>query len=112
MQQLINDEPSREYLGPFKATDANIHTTKTHGMAYFSFKMMEPLLGADLTACQVLKLSVPALVDAGLEDNCVVMIIFLIVSVVQPTADCTQCITVHSQVGNAGYAPGPLTINS
>jgi hypothetical protein len=48
--QLINDETGRETLGPFAATDANVRTTKTRGMAYFHFEFMEPLLGADLTA--------------------------------------------------------------
>jgi hypothetical protein len=74
VMQLINDEPGRETLGPFAATDANVRTTKTRGMAYFPFEFMEPLLGADITARQVFELIVPALIDAGLQDMCASLI--------------------------------------
>jgi hypothetical protein len=45
-------------------------------MAYFPFELLEPFLGADLTAHQVFELVVPALVDAGLEDTCSSLIDF------------------------------------
>jgi hypothetical protein len=34
-------------------------------MAYVSSDLLKPLLGADLTACQVFELIIPALVNQG-----------------------------------------------
>jgi hypothetical protein len=77
VQQLLNDEPGRDTLGPFKATDVNVGTTKISGMGYLPLDLMEPLLGADLNARQVFELVVPGLIDTGLQDACTSLINFL-----------------------------------
>jgi hypothetical protein len=97
-------------LGPFAATDANVRTTKTRGMAYFPFEFMEPLLGADLTARQVFELIVPALIDVGLQDTCASLIEFLTVALVQPTTDVETPLTVQAQAGKVSHSPGPMAI--
>jgi hypothetical protein len=111
VMQLLNDEPGRETLGPFAATDANVRTTTTRGMAYFPFEFMEPLLGADLTARQVFVLIVPALIDMGIQYTCASLIEFLTVALVQPTTDVETPLTVHDQAGKASHSPGPMAIN-
>jgi hypothetical protein len=40
VQQLLNEEPGRDTLGPFKPSDANVSTTKTRGMGYFPFPVL------------------------------------------------------------------------
>jgi hypothetical protein len=62
VKQLLSEEPNHETLGPFKAD--NVCTLKTRTMEYAPFDLLEPLLGAHLTARQVFELIVPALVDA------------------------------------------------
>jgi hypothetical protein len=106
VQQLLSEEPNHEALGPFKATYANVRTIKTRTMAYVPFKILEPLLGADLTARQVFELIIPALVDAGLKDTCSRLIDFLIIALVQPTEERSTPYTLLPQVGTAGYVPG------
>jgi hypothetical protein len=85
VMKLLNDETGQEPLGPLAATDANVRTTKTRGMAYFPFEFMEHILGSDLTSRQVFELIVPALIDSGLQYNFASIIEFLIVSLVQTT---------------------------
>jgi hypothetical protein len=111
VMQLLNDEPGRETLGPFAATDANVRTTKTQGMVYFPFEFMEPLLGADLTARQVFELIVPALIDAWLQDTCASLVEFLTVALVQPTTEVETPLTVQAQAGKVSHSPGPMAIN-
>jgi hypothetical protein len=52
----------------------NVHTIKTRSMSYFTFELLDPILGSDLTARQVFELVVPAMVDAGMEDTCTSLI--------------------------------------
>jgi hypothetical protein len=106
--QLLREEPTSETLGPFLPTHANITTTKTRGMCYFPFEMMEPLLGTNLTARQVFELIVPVLVDAGLETTCSSLITFLTIALVQPSAERQEPWTLQPQAGLAGYVPGPM----
>jgi hypothetical protein len=65
VQQLLNEEPGRDSLGPFKSSKTNVRTTKTRGMGYFPFPVLAPLLGMDLTARQVFELVVPVLIEAS-----------------------------------------------
>jgi hypothetical protein len=44
MQQLLNDEPTHDIMGPFEATYVNSKAANT------PFEFMEIVLGADLTA--------------------------------------------------------------
>jgi hypothetical protein len=53
VQQILSEEPNHETLGPFNAMDANVRTIKTRIMAYMPFKLLEHLLGADLSVRQV-----------------------------------------------------------
>jgi hypothetical protein len=112
VRQLLNDEPNfSETIGPFKATDANVRTTKTHALAYFPFEMLEPLLGDDLAARQVFELIVLALIDGGLEDTCSELINVLTVAIVKPNNIRVEPYTLQDQAGKAGYAPGPEAIS-
>jgi hypothetical protein len=111
VQQLLSEEPGGDKLGPFKATDANTRTTKTRGISYFPFEVLAPLLGADLTARHTFELVVTSLIDAGLEDVCLGLIISLTVTLVQPTEDRKAPITVKNQLGKSGHLPGPLSIH-
>jgi hypothetical protein len=87
VQQLLGEDPGRDLLCPFKGTDDNTRTTKTRGMAYFPFEVLDPLLGADLTAWQAFELAVPNLIDDGLEVACAGLVNFLTVALVQPTEE-------------------------
>jgi hypothetical protein len=78
VQQLLSEEPNKKTLGPFKAMDANVWTIKMGTMAYLPFELLEPLLGADLTARQVFEL-----------ETCTDLIDFLTVNLVQPTEERT-----------------------
>jgi hypothetical protein len=109
--QLLREEPTSETLGPFLATHANITTTKTRGMCYFPFEMMESLLGTNLTARQVFELIVPVLVDAGLETACSSLITFLTIALVQPSSERQESWTLQPQAGLAGYVPGPMAMS-
>jgi hypothetical protein len=42
VQQLLNEEPGRDALGPFKPSDTNVRTTKTRGMGYLPFPVLAP----------------------------------------------------------------------
>jgi hypothetical protein len=42
VQQLLNEEPGRDDLGPFKPSDVNVRTTKTRCMGYFPFPVPSP----------------------------------------------------------------------
>jgi hypothetical protein len=106
--QLLSEEPTSETLGPFLATHANITTTKISGIRYFPFEMMDPLLGTDLTARQVLELIVPVLVDAGLETSCSSLITFLTIALVKPSAERKEPWTLQPQAGLADYVPRPI----
>jgi hypothetical protein len=55
-------------------------------MTFSPFDMLEPLLGADLTALQVSEIIIPALVDAGLEDTCGGLVNFLAIALVPLSA--------------------------
>jgi hypothetical protein len=110
VQQLLNEEPGRDSLGPFKSSEANVRTTKTREMGYFSFPVLAPLLGMDLTARQVFELVVPVLIEAGLQDACSGLINFMTVALVLPTEDIEVPVTVWAQAGRSGYTPGPVAI--
>jgi hypothetical protein len=98
--QLLHEEPSRESIGPYISTDANVRTTKTRGMCYLPYGMMEPLLGTDLI--------MPVLVNAGLEATCGDLIIFLTISLVEPSATRQEPWTLQPQAVKAGYVPVPM----
>jgi hypothetical protein len=83
--QLLSAEPTFNALGPFNAGDANTRTTKCRGMAYIPFKLMEVVIGADLTAHQAYELLVPTLVDTGYEGICEPLVDFLTVALVKPS---------------------------
>jgi hypothetical protein len=108
---MLNDEPTRENIWPFTATDEKIRTTKTRDMYYLPFERMEPLLGAELTALQVFKLIVQALVDTCLEDTCTNLIYCLSVYLVQPSATLLVPLTLQPQAGKTGYFPDPMAIS-
>jgi hypothetical protein len=108
---MLNEEPAREALGPFKASDANVQTTKTQGMGYFPLQVLAPLLLMDLTARKTFELVVPVLIEAGLQDVCSGLINFLTVALVLPAEESEVPVTVWAQAGRAGYAPGPVDIN-
>jgi hypothetical protein len=78
VQQLIPEEPTDTTLGPFTVDDANVRTMKTLAMAYFSFELMELLLGSNLNVRQVYELVVPTLIESGSEETCSVLIVFLL----------------------------------
>jgi hypothetical protein len=107
---MLNEEPGRNQLSHFRATDANTRTMKTRGMGYFPFEVLAPLLGAELTARQAFELVVPSLIDAGLDVTCSSLVDFLTVALIQPTEDDEAPLTVHVQAGKAGHLPGPLAI--
>jgi hypothetical protein len=111
IHQLLNNEPIVETLGPFKATNANVRSTKTRALAYYPFEMLEPLLRVDITAHQVFELIVRALIDMGLKDTCSELIHFLTMALVQPNDTRVEPHTLHDQVCNAGYTPGPEAIS-
>jgi hypothetical protein len=111
VQHLLGDGPTAATLGRFTAGDANVRMTKTWAMAYFPFELMELLLGSKLTAHQVFELFVSALIYGGLEETCSGLIDFLNVALVIPSAAAPTPLTVHHQVGVAGYVPGPATIS-
>jgi hypothetical protein len=54
----------------------------------------------------VFELVVPALIDGGLEETCLVLVAFLMVALVAPSADAPMPITVDQQMGVAGYVIG------
>jgi hypothetical protein len=62
--QLLQDDPLLELFGPFKATDANVRTTKYRSMAYWPFELTDSLLGANITAKSAYELIVHVLVEA------------------------------------------------
>jgi hypothetical protein len=72
---------------------------------------MDLLLGSNLTAHQVYKLVVPALLEAGMEDTCSGLIDFLTVALVAPSVAVSAPLTVHKQVGLADYTHGPGAIS-
>jgi hypothetical protein len=51
------------------------------------------------------------LTDAGLEEACSGLIIFLTVALVQPMDDRETPLTVKPQAGKAGHLPGPVAIH-
>jgi hypothetical protein len=110
-QQFLSEDPNNETLGHFQATDANMRTIKTRTMKCVPFEFLEPLLVADLTACQVFELIVPALMDAGLEYTCSRLVYFLTVALVQPTEERSEPYTLLPQIGTSGYVPGPEAIS-
>jgi hypothetical protein len=111
VQQLLNEEPGLDSLGPFKSSEANVRTTKNRGMGYFPFPVLAPLLGMDLTARQVFELVVPVLIEAGVQDACSGLINYLTVALVLPTEDSEVPVTVWDQAGRSGYTPGHVAIN-
>jgi hypothetical protein len=112
VQQLLGEKHNHETLGPFKATDANVCTIKTHNMTHVPSELLEPLLGADLTARQVFEQFVPSLVDAGLEDTCSHLIEFIIVALVQPVEERSEPYTLLPHIGTARYVPGTEVVIS
>jgi hypothetical protein len=66
VQKFLSEEPNKETLGPFEASDVIVRRIKTRAMVSFPSELLELLLGADLTARQVSEIVVPDLVDAGL----------------------------------------------
>jgi hypothetical protein len=110
-QQLLNEEPGWDDLGPFKSSDVNVQMTKTRGMGYFPFPVLAPLMGMDLAAQQSFKLVVPVLIKAGLQDVCSGLVNFLNVVLVLLTEDSEVPVTVWAQAGRTGYTPGPIATN-
>jgi hypothetical protein len=109
--QLLAEEPANQMLGPFEATMANTRTTKSRTMAYIPFEMMELVLDARLTARQAYELSVPVLVDRGVEVMCTPLVEFLTLALVQPTDAITSPYPLQQQVGMAAYMPGPAVVS-
>jgi hypothetical protein len=103
----LNETPMREILGPYLSTDANVRTTKTRGMCYFPYEMLEPLLGTDLTA-RHFELIVPELVDSGLEATFGDLINFLTIALVEPSLTRKETWTLQYQAKKNGYVPGPM----
>jgi hypothetical protein len=87
VRQLLNEELLATTLGPFKASEASTRTTKTRGLGYFPFNMLELLIGVDLNAWQVFELVVPALIEADLEEACASLVDFLTVDLVAPLVE-------------------------
>jgi hypothetical protein len=107
MLQLLGGEPNVELLGPYKASDANVRTTKSRSMAYIPFESMEALLGADVAARKAYELIVPTLVAEGLTGICEPLFDFPTVALIQPSATRSTPYTVQTQAGVRGYAPSP-----
>jgi hypothetical protein len=95
-------------MGPYLSTYANVHTTKTRGMCYFPYEMMQPNLDTDLTAQRVFELIVSVLVYAGLEATCGDLINFLTIALVYPSLTWKEPWTLQYQARKAGYVPGPM----
>jgi hypothetical protein len=110
VQQLLREAPHATTLGPFTAEEANIRTTKARGMCYFPFELVEPLLGADLNARQIFELVIPALLVAGLEDNCASLVDFFTVALVSPSLESPEPLTLQDQAYRPSYVPGPANI--
>jgi hypothetical protein len=87
---------------------SSVRTTKTMGMCYFPYEMMEPLLGTDLMARQVFELIVPVLVDAGLKATYGDLINFLTIALVEPSLTRKDPWTLQPQAGKSGYVHGPM----
>jgi hypothetical protein len=109
--QLLAEEPSKQMLGPFEATMANIRTAKSRTMAYIPFELMELVLDSQLTARQAYELIVPALVAKGMEVMFTPLVDFLTLALVQPTEAITSPYPLQAQVGRAGYMPGPAVVS-
>jgi hypothetical protein len=111
MQHLLNDDPTHDILGPFKATDTNTRTTKCGKLAYIPFELMELVLGADLKMRQTYKLSMPTLLHNGYASICDPLADFLTVALVNPSAPNVPPLTLQPCVGNAGYFPIPAVVS-
>jgi hypothetical protein len=98
-------------IGPFEATMANTHTTKSRTMAYIPFEMMELVLDSRLTARQAYDLILLALVDRGMDVVCTPLVDFLTLVLVQPIEAITSPYPLQPQVGMAGYMPGPAVVS-
>jgi hypothetical protein len=109
--QLLSSEPTFNALGPFNAGEANTRTTKCRGMAYTPLKLMEVVLGADLTARHAYELLVPTLVDTGYEGICEPLVDFLTVALVKPSATVDAPSNLQDRVGLEGYVPSPAVVS-
>jgi hypothetical protein len=49
---LLEGEPTKAMVGPFEASDANVHTIRTRTAMFIPFELVSSLLGKDLTACE------------------------------------------------------------
>jgi hypothetical protein len=50
--QLFVDEPTKERIGPFEASNTNVRTAKARCMAYIPYEVMDIMLGVDVMARQ------------------------------------------------------------
>jgi hypothetical protein len=73
---------------------------------------MPIVLGQDLTAREAYLLLVPAIIDAGLEAVCQLLIDFLTVAIVEPTATSIEPLTVKPCLGRLHHNPSPAVVSN
>jgi hypothetical protein len=110
VRQLLSDEPTATTLGHFKDRRHQCPDHEGPGRGLLSLRAhgawwvpTRPLVKYSSWLCR--------LIDAGLEETCLVLIDFLTVDLVAPSTAVPMPITVHQQVGVAGYVHGPTTIS-
>jgi hypothetical protein len=86
MLQLFADEPTKETIDPFKASDANVRNTKAQYTAYIPYEVMDILLGEYVTAHQSYALIVPFMVDSGFAEICDPLVKLLTMALIKPSA--------------------------
>jgi hypothetical protein len=108
---LLEGEPTKTMVGPFEASDANVHTIRTRTAMFVPFELVSYLLGKDLTAREAFLLVYPILEDNDLLEVCRPFVEFLQVSSTQPTTINPRPLTLQDRLGKADYPVRPAVIN-
>jgi hypothetical protein len=108
---LLEGEPTKAMVGPFEASDANVHTIRTRTSMFIPFELVSSLLGKDITACEAFLLVYPILEDNDLLEVCRPLVEFLQVSSTQSTTINPRPLTLQDRLGKADYPIRPAVIN-
>jgi hypothetical protein len=85
-QDLLDDEPTKAMVRPFKADEANVHTIRIRGGMFIPYELVEFLLGKDLSAREAYLVMYPLLEKRSLLEVWYPLVEFLQLASTQPTA--------------------------
>jgi hypothetical protein len=96
---LFVGDRAKATVGPFTEDEANVHTIRSRKAMFVPYKLVEVLLGQDLSAREAFLVSYPLLEDADLLEVCLPFLQYLQVASTAPTATEARPLSLQDRLG-------------